>query len=55
MFGRDLGWGHWVVVIGLGIVGLPALLVPAGVLLIVLLPVALLALPVVSVAWLART
>ena len=54
MFDRDLGWGHWVVIIAVGIVGIPALVVPAGLLLFLLLPVALVAVPVLSIALLAR-
>lgn len=54
MNNRGFAWFHWVAMIALGAVALPVLLIPAGILLLVLLPVAIIAIPALSVSWLAR-
>lgn len=51
---RGFAWFHWVAILTLGAFALPILIIPAGMLLLVLLPVALVAVPALSVSWLAR-
>lgn len=54
MNNRGITWFHWVAIIALGAFALPVVIIPAGMLLLVLLPVAIVAIPALSVSWLAR-